>query len=136
MKNLEAAKSIFREGNKIKNYFSTYGSTIEEYRKIQKRDDCDKYHNMFNYDSRFQACQSHNVFFSSSRGYYGNSSCSKMLDIENPDVFWEGFDDYINKHKKEIFSHIAEHYMNKTKEMKKEIIQERDRMNNILTELE
>jgi len=38
MENLEVAKSIFREGNKIKNYFSTYGSTIEEYREMQKRD--------------------------------------------------------------------------------------------------
>lgn len=136
MTDLEKAKSVFFEGKEIRNYFENYGKTIEEYKKIRESPTCDKYHNEFNYDGRFSACSPHKVFFSSAKGYYGDSSCSQILSIRNEDIFWKGFDKFINLHKEEIFDFIASYYEEKAKEMKDKIIAERDNLNEILKVLE
>lgn len=135
MEDLEKAKSVFEEGRKIRSYFDEYGTTLEEYKSINPRTDVDKYHNEFNYDDRFAACKSHKVFFSSARGRYGSSSCCYILKIDNPDVFWKAFDEYINLHRRDIFKYIASYYEGQAKKMKDAIIEERDNLNKLLEEL-
>ena len=127
---LNGIKSLSQEAQEMRVYFDKCPYGLKEYLKMYPKSSVDKYENKFNGDDRFSAIDM-KIFFSSHSGTIGDSGCSRILCIENKDVFQEAFVEYLNTHRKEIFAYIAQCYENKIKESVKTIDDEIIKLNDI-----
>ena len=128
--NIEDIKRAKSDVEDIRKFVATY----DEFLKTHS--DCDKHARGFQVDDRFTACKKHNVWYSSYRGYYGNSSSSSWLSILNSDVFWQCFDQYLNLHQDEILLGVAELIETVIKKNVNVIKEQRDSLNSLIEELE
>lgn len=79
----------------------------KEYEETKKKPGCDKYGFGFGEDNRFSSFQLKNLNFASWKGYFGNSSCSTILHIRDPDTVAKYITKAINLHQQEIFKTAA-----------------------------
>jgi hypothetical protein len=99
-KTLDRIKSLRREAAAIGGFNDLYSE------KYAPDSHCDKKGYGFNRDDRFAAF-SVNIFFESHAGYYGNSSCSRILNVYDTDAVKAAFVKALGVHQKELFQTMA-----------------------------
>lgn len=99
-KTLDKIKSLRREAAAVGGFNALYDA------KYATDSHCDKKGFGFNSDDRFAAF-SVNVHFQSHAGYYGNSSCSRILNVYDADVVKAAFVKALGVHQKELFQTMA-----------------------------
>ena len=107
MKEIGEIRSVYFDMRKLLEFHGKHPERLEEYQRLRKNSDIDKYGFGFVKDDRFSAVGRHTVTFDSWEGFFGSSNCSSLLSISNRDLFWQAFDKYLNQHQEEIFQYIA-----------------------------
>jgi len=93
------------------------------YDEQKKRSDCDKFWMGFNKDDRFSAHKGILVRVDSWLGYYGSSSCSTVLHLDN-NVFEEHFLKVLNRRFRELMEETAESIEKEAKTYKENALKE------------
>ena len=99
-KTIDRIKTLRRESAAIGGFHALYAETYAS------DSHCDKKGYGFGGDDRFTAFAI-NTRFSSHRGYYGNSSCSTILNVYDREVVEKAFVKALNIHQKELFATAA-----------------------------
>lgn len=99
-KTIERIKSLRREAAAIGGFHALYSE------KYAPDAHCDKKGYGFGKDDRFVAF-SINTKFESHAGYYGNSSCSTILNVYDRETVEKAFVRALNVHQKELFATAA-----------------------------
>lgn len=99
-KTIDRIKSLRREAAAIGGFHALYSE------KYAPDSHCDKKGYGFNEDSRFAAF-SVTATFSSWKGYYGNSSCSTILNVYDRGIVEKAFVKALNIHQIELFATAA-----------------------------
>lgn len=94
--------------------YTVYKQTIEQlrsvtdtYRALTSDKNCDKKGIGFNRDGRFASLKL-DLSFDSWKGYFGNSSCSRVIHFSDADLVRKAFVAYLNRHYAEIFAEMAD----------------------------
>jgi len=97
VENIEKIKALKAEA-------ASFGGFHAHFAEKYGRDtSCDKKGYGFNTDDRFAAFKL-TVSFDSHAGYYGNSSCSTVLNVHHKDIVHKAFVAALNEHQKLIFA--------------------------------
>ncbi len=120
MTNIDKIKSIASDAEKLSQFHKKYPRELRDYQALYGASDVDKYGMGFNQDERFSACNAHRIWFDTHKGYFGSSSCSRLLSISNAELFWKSLDKYLNEHQEEIFQFISNEFK---KELAKKVSQ-------------
>lgn len=133
----EQMMSTLRDINRLKNFANGgYWNAIDRPNKTDNpKSKVDKYGRGFNGDARFSGLGSHTLFYFSKRGYYGCSDCYTILELDDTKLFWNCFDEYLNKHQDEILNAVADIMQMKLQKEIDVLKQERDRINSVIDEL-
>ena len=99
-KTIDRIKSLRREASAIAGFHTLYAETYAP------DPGCDKKGYGFKNDDRFDAFTI-KAIFSSYRGYYGNSSCSRILSVYDKPTVESAFVRALNIHQKELFATAA-----------------------------
>lgn len=131
LENLKRAKVLLETSHKLKNLIPNHFERIES-------PSCDKYDLKFGGDDRFAVFKC-TVFLDCHHGYYGNSSCSCPVSIDNTDA-QNLLNRALNKHMQPILDTMAAFAREDAVKMKGEIQKELDAaaelMDSICTEEE
>lgn len=99
-KTIDRIKSLRREAAAIAGFHALYSE------KYSPDSHCDKKGYGFGGDDRFAAFTI-NTKFESHAGYYGNSSCSRILNVYDREIVEKAFVKALNIHQKELFATAA-----------------------------
>ena len=133
----EDMMSALKDINRLKNfanggYLNAIGRPNGE---NEENPNIDKFGRGFNKDERFCAAGTHKLFYSSKRGYFGSSDCYEIISIDNKELFWNCFDQYLNQHQDEILNAVADLMQIELQKNIDVLKDERDRINNVIEEL-
>lgn len=99
-KTIDTIKALRSEANNFACFHSNYAE------KYASDSSCDKKGYGFGTDDRFSAFEI-KTNFSSWKGYYGNSSCGRIMSVYHVDLVKPFLVKALNIHQKEIFSTVA-----------------------------
>lgn len=99
-KTIDTIKALRSEANNFAGFHSLYSE------KYASDSHCDKKGYGFGTDSRFAAFEI-KTSFDSHAGYYGNSSCSRIMSVYHTDLVRPFIIKALNVHQKEIFATVA-----------------------------
>ena len=116
MKDLAKVKILINDGNILKNYHKIFAEETNSSK-------CDKKGMGFNTDQRFSAfgCGIH---FDSWKGYYGDSSCSRVISFSDSAEVSEAFIRYIKANETEIINWMAKDLLEKASDLKEKALLE------------
>jgi hypothetical protein len=102
----------------------TIKKTLKEYDNITNNNqNCDKKGKGFNRDERFTTF-SMKLSIDSWLGYYGNSSCSRIIDVGDEGIFKKYFLQILNKYFDKLLLETAEKIMDEAILLKEEALNE------------
>ncbi len=130
MQNLEQIKKLRSNADGIYNLF---------YKKIPLWESQPKHYDKtgwgFNVDSRFDACKSVSISFSSHKGVYGDSGCSSQLSLDDA-IFKTHLIKYLNENKESVMLAIAKSIELEAKSLKSKAEEELNLQLSELAELD
>lgn len=129
MESLQAIKKLRQNANEI---YDLFNRKIPLWKTDPKH--YDKTGWGFNKDDRFTACTPVSIWFSSHKGTYGDSSCSRQLSLD-AGIFNTHLVKYLNENKESIMMAIAKSIEDQAKTLKQNAEEELNRELSKLAEL-
>jgi len=119
MNTSEKIKNLYTDAMQLKDRMSIFAEQT-------KKTNCDKKGIGFNKDRRYSAF-SVNLSFDSWRGFYGDSGCSRVIRLIDPETVGKSLVKYARLHQTEILDFIHADLINQAVELKNKALDEMEK---------